>query len=204
MSDDTARVSEEAALRPYRGDILSLSDAQAEKLSARFGVNPKLLKQHVYTDNLRYVLPIYAPRGTTRGHTLRLPWGGTELGDKKAIAGVKSLTFQSEVGPLMSWYGPSTEQLPTILVEDQMSAIKISARLVRSVALLGTNLNTDKVAELQRYTRRVILALDADATSKAFDLARTWQHAFDYFRVVILTKDVKDMSHTEISYAFTI
>jgi DNA primase len=69
-----------------------------------------------------------------------------------------------------------------------------------AVALLGTGLNADKVREIQQVAQHlpVYIALDADATSQAFVLARKWGSAFMSCRVVVLDKDIKDMSDDEI------
>ena len=67
-----------------------------------------------------------------------------------------------------------------------------------AVALMGTALNAEKVAEIQSQHSRVIIALDADATRVAFQHARRWASAFESFRVVILQKDIKDMSQEEL------
>jgi hypothetical protein len=187
-------------LNTYTGDIAQLNEERVGSLAERFNLSGYVIRKHVFAsaEYQRYVLPIYTPRGTNRGYVLRTPWGqGTELFSGQTWdTSRKSLTFQSEEGPLLSWYRAVSPF--TVIVEDQISAIKANAAGYNSVALLGTSLNAEKVAEIQRYSPHVSIALDADATAQAFRHARKWQHAFESFRVVVLTKDLKDMKMEEV------
>jgi hypothetical protein len=111
----------------------------------------------------------------------------------------KSITYKSEAGPLLSWYRKPSDSV--VLVEDQISAMRVAQDVedVEAVALLGTALNAEKIQEIQSQHSRVIIALDADATRVAFQHARRWASAFESFRVVILTKDIKDCSPEELN-----
>jgi hypothetical protein len=158
------------------------------------------------------LLPIYTPDGRVRGHVARIPWLGTEF--PGASIQPKSITYKSEEGPLLSWYrgkpGDDTVDIESrsiyewpqrlVIVEDQISAMRVAQDKpgCDAVALLGTALNAEKISEIQAQHSRVIIALDADATRIAFQHARRWASAFESFRVVILTKDIKDLSKEEI------
>lgn len=194
-----------SALNPYTGAMIRLRAEQAERLAYRFDISVNQVFRHICCDGRKYVLHILDPVGKLRGHTRRIPWKGTELyvGQVWNVA-PKSTIFQSLPGPLLAWYG-GTEGRKTaevILVEDQISAIKLAQDGRIAVALLGTALNDDKIAELQRHASSVVLALDKDATSLAFKYARKYQHAFRNLRVVCLTKDVKDMALEEARATF--
>lgn len=101
--------------------------------------------------------------------------------------------------PMLSWTPTGDFYDGVWLVEDQISAWKLwDVASVRAVALLGTDLSAEKVAEIQKHANHVTIALDADATAKAFILARKWGAAFQSCRVWILTRDIKDMSAKDI------
>jgi DNA primase len=104
--------------------------------------------------------------------------------------------------PVLSWYGCNAGSV--VLVEDQISAIRVNQDTGHTAcALLGTGLNEEKVAEIQRYFRHVLLALDADATGQAFSMARKWGQAFESFRVVILDRDIKDSDVQTVQNLFS-
>jgi len=99
--------------------------------------------------------------------------------------------------PLQSWYLKRASADSLIVVEDQLSAIKLYSHGFSAVALLGVpgdgNIGADRVRELASWSRgEVIIALDADATDKAFEFARRWGMAFRKLRVAILERDLKD------------
>jgi DNA primase len=70
---------------------------------------------------------------------------------------------------------------------------------LRAVAILGTGVNAEKIAEIQKKSTHVLIALDADATGQAFAMARKWGNAFDTCRVIVLSKDIKDSSDEELA-----
>lgn len=76
-----------------------------------------------------------------------------------------------------------------ILVEDIISANKMH-KYFPTVALLGTNLNEEKLEYLfQNGIRHVIIALDNDATRKAIKLAKKFCISCS---ILPLRKDLKD------------
>ena len=106
--------------------------------------------------------------------------------------------FDGDVDPMLSWYpGAGEKRRPgVVIVEDQLSAMKVATRGIDSVALLGTHMNHQMVREMQRYGQSpYLLALDEDATERAFKLARTWGMGFSNFRVVVLYQDLKDVDN---------
>jgi DNA primase len=83
------------------------------------------------------------------------------------------------------------------LVESFLDAVRIS-EFGNAVALLGTNLNEAKVAELQKEFDTVHLCLDPDATMKAFKLYEKYSVFFRNFNVVTLSNDPKYLSSDEL------
>lgn len=196
---------QEERLTPYCGAVVSLTDDCGEALQRRFCISARLLRAHVHTGARCYVLPILDPKACRRGVVIRQPWEGTGSG----IPGTpKSQIFKEKHEPMIGWYAPTAHSVvagppnAVILVEDQMSAIKLADCGYLACALLGTSLNSEKISEIQSVSKHIVIALDSDATATAFKLARKWQAAFSSCRVVILTSDPKDMTREEIHQKF--
>lgn len=202
----------EVELRPYTGEILPLLDEDLVFFKARFELDKFAVAQHIKrSGDGRYVLPIHTPPNPyagDRGYVLRVPWDGAPLRPSRSFP--KADTYRSALGPVQSHYngsggvGPEYNKKPLVIVEDQLSAIKLAGNGYHSVALLGAptdKLGTyggqDRVAEIARRVSKsrindVIVALDSDATEEAFKFARKWGHAFNKLRVAILERDLKD------------
>ena len=58
-----------------------------------------------------------------------------------------------------------------ILVEDCASACAVS-HLYSGIALMGTSLPESYIPVLKKRFKKIIVALDRDATTKAFDIAK--------------------------------
>ena len=86
-----------------------------------------------------------------------------------------------------------------VIVEDCASACSLAGYL-SGIALLGTSLLESHIPTLRTYDRLVV-ALDKDATKKALDLVRRLQ-AIRPTSLVILDKDVKDMTDDERKHTF--
>jgi hypothetical protein len=81
-----------------------------------------------------------------------------------------------------------------VVVEDVPSAISIS-EWVSGYALLGTSLRERHITELSTY-RRVLVALDKDATDKALTMMRTLNSIVPT-EILILDKDLKTLGDQE-------
>lgn len=189
--------------RPYLGVFEPLTADDEQFFSNRF-----VLCKKDYAGMRRseghYMVPIVGPTGLTRGWIRRRPWAGSPLDLGLAPQLAKSLTYMNNDEPVLSWYSNyNVLSEATILVEDQISAMRIARDVpLRAVALLGVGLNEEKVAEIQRHERHVIIALDSDATGQAFAMARKWGQAFHSCRVVILDKDIKDCAIQTVQALF--
>ena len=99
-------------------------------------------------------------------------------------------------------YGNTTEPFlagtgdDLYLVEDAASACAVSEDYA-GVALMGTSLPTEYISTLQNKFDNIIVALDRDATSKAFDIARELGYR-SKTRVVMLEDDLKYFKPNEI------
>lgn len=134
----------------------------------------------------RVAMPIYGPGSTERGTSYRSYEGNSP----KAIIELKNA---SEVSA--SWYRWQRKAKTLVLVEDQVSAVKL-AEHTHSLALLGTHINEELADEIvnEKY-ERVVICLDNDATSKAIKLQLLWRHKIRGLCVHGLEFDIKDMTN---------
>ena len=134
-------------------------------------------------------MSVRSPKYMHRGWVLR---------DMRGVARSKALTYIDEGEVAQSWYRIN-HNAPTVVVEDIPSAVRVNMSGVNAVALLGTLVNEDKAIEIARYAPRpVVIALDQDATARAFQIARKFGLLWDHYRVLPLNKDFKDMTEDEI------
>lgn len=178
-------------LRPYMGDRVPLRQQNREQWLGRYGFVPPGARTVGYTtawEDTPYILPICDPRGGERG-VMEAVYG---LHKRRRI-------WKAKDEPMISWTPGGDFYDGVWVVEDQISALKLwEVASIRAVALLGTGLNAPVVAELQAHANNLTIALDADATAKAFMLARRWGAAFKTCQVQILTRDIKDMRPEDI------
>lgn len=120
----------------------------------------------------------------------------------------KTLTFTNQPH-VMAWfvtlppYLEEHEPAPLVIVEDIYSALRLWQGGINAVALLGTHLNEQRVAEIAKLVRhyphlKPKLALDYDAFGKAIGYSREFRHLLR-LEVVKLTKDIKDLNEDEFN-----
>lgn len=175
----------------YRGDRVLPREGDRRRFYAQFGFQPDFCYFPGYThpaDELHLILPIRRADGSDRGV-------------QTAVYGARKerKTYKQADEPMIHWTHTADHYDGVWLVEDIISAEKLHKTCsVRAVALLGTHLSTDAAAEISRETGNITIALDADATVKAFEMARRWGPSFVSCRVQVLKQDIKDMSRQEI------
>lgn len=174
-------------LRPYRADTypICMYPNVLEAFKRKYGFDGQGILTCSWGD-APLIIPIFCPRGNIRGHVEKR---GLFPGEQKL-----NRIWKAKEEPMLSWTRHNGYEFDSvILVEDQISALKYAAFTgMRAVALLGTNLTIQAVAEIQRNAKHVTIALDADATAKAFRIARRWGAAFSSCQVKILDKDIKN------------
>lgn len=196
--------SRSSRVKPYTGALHTLDLADISWLSERFELNPQAFGAMRKSEG-RYFLPVNSPEGTRRGWIARKPWDGAPI--DRGLAMQKVVTYLDTDEACLSWYPRLGKgvRYGTVLVEDQMSALKLQYSTYHhdAVALLGTGINEEKVEEIQRHAKHVLIALDADATGQAFAMARKWGQAFETCRVIILKHDIKDTDAATIKKIFS-
>lgn len=175
-----------------------LSAATAGLLAAKFGIPIKDFRlagcgwtgESAGNYGRRVSYPIFGPDSRKRGENYRSYEQGVK--PKSLI----KLFYEDAVAS--SWYKWKRKSTTLVLVEDQVSAIKV-APFHHSLALLGTNLSEAKVLEIlyaDKYDR-IYLALDNDATMEAIKTQLKWRDRMPNMMVLGLQKDIKDMDNKD-------
>lgn len=190
---------ERRKLRPFTGSRHCLTVDDVEYFAERFGIDELTVTSYIgVTDRNEYLLDIIDPYERTRGYIVRQPtWGGQPQPPRSGSVDPsmpKALTYMHADGPCMGWYAGVGRPRTVALVEDQLSAMRAMQAGVTGVALLGTHVDAGKAREVAQFRpTEVIVALDADATAQAFQIARKWGLAWPRCRVALLERDLKDM-----------
>jgi hypothetical protein len=178
-----------------------LNAATIKFLASKFRVPESSLRlaelawtgDHAGRDGRRISYPIFGPDFTKRGENYRSYQGGVpkcmiHLGTEDAVSS--------------SWYKFRRASKTLVIVEDQMSAIKL-APYVHALALLGTNLSEAKVNEIpktgpDKYDN-IYLCFDNDAIGTAVKTQLDWVSVLPNMRILGLQKDIKDMTDDEFT-----
>ena len=123
-------------------------------------------------------------------------------GRREYVSIPKTLNYIHDNETPLSWYYRDNSRRKAsnvlVLVEDIPSALRLNP-YVDSVALLGTGFGADKQKEIRSgMYDRVYLALDEDATSKAFRYRKQCQLYLPNMRVMALPQDFKNMTPEQI------
>lgn len=171
----------------------AITKATAKFLAARYGLTDEAVEYASirWTGDgpghyeRRLSFPIFRPSGKQRGTNYR----SYEGAKPKALIRLNSA---DEVG--LAWYRYLRKSDTLVLVEDQVSAIRL-APYVDACALLGTHISDAKADEIiQQKYKRVFLSLDADATSTAIKMQLLWRNRIKNMYVLGIHKDIKDMN----------
>lgn len=153
------------------------------------------------------VIPTYNQDGVQQGLELK-------RGHKYTVS--KSYVYHGNTADGLAWFNVRPEyKVPDalllgahmkkeffdnslLIVEDVMSAIKANA-FINTLALMGTSMNAEQAQKIaDAGYDKVLIALDADASSKAVKLASRYRTLLP-MRVVLLEKDIKDMHYGAVA-----
>jgi hypothetical protein len=175
---------------PYLGEIVPLDVEQGACLG--FSIDNFLTARPMWSlGTERIAFPILSPKGSRRGWVLRAYDGRTP----------KALTYLNSDELRLSHYQKGKDKI-AVIVEDIPSAVK-AAKYMSAVALLGTSMDEDAIAELQANYDDIIIALDKDATRQAIALQRRVALRFNRVDVVLLPMDLKDMEEKDLCQFLT-
>tara|TARA_R110002012_G_scaffold93494_1_gene226670 strand:+ start:155 stop:946 length:792 start_codon:yes stop_codon:yes gene_type:complete len=116
--------------------------------------------------------------------------------DSHKIIGGVGRAMRADIVP--KWYVYGRKDYPyicgegdvAVVVEDCASACAVSSNFA-GVALMGTSLSDSFIPVIQKKFKEVIVALDRDATTKSYDIAKSLESAKVKTRVAILKDDLK-------------
>jgi len=122
--------------------------------------------------------------------------------EKEKIMGAVGRALNSKVYP--KWYMYSGKTYPftcgnsdtAVLVEDCASACAVSS-VYTGVALMGTSLPETYIPILKKKYKKIIIALDRDATTKSFDISEKLNYYVET-KVKILEDDLKYYNEKQI------
>ena len=182
--------SQESRPAPYSGRLYAPDEGWEAYLKEVVGLTRADISRADLriTDSGRVAFPILGPIGKRRGWVLR-SYSGAEP---------KALNHMETDEPPVSYYFRSTGARgdTVLVVEDIPSALRAST-LMDACAACGIP-GAAVVGEVAALYRHVVWALDADATASALDLHRQHALRFESSRVLVLPKDLKDMTDEEI------
>ena len=122
--------------------------------------------------------------------------------EKEKVKGAVGRGLNSQVYPKWFMYGNKTHPFICgandvgVLVEDCASACAVS-HLYSGIALMGTSLPDSYIPVLKEKFKKIIVALDRDATTKAFDISNQLRYYMDS-EVKILEDDLKYYDEQQI------
>lgn len=187
----------------FRYDTRTLKRSELNFFWEEYEVGTKELQTNavVFCQELgRVVFPCFTQEGWIWGYNARYY---RELAPENHPVKSKSILYvESETVPRVSWARGrfSDSDGPLVLVEDHMSAIKLSLD-VEAIALLGTNIPEDLWPLISK--RNVILALDNDATKKSISAVQQAAMKVKSIRCLALRKDIKNQTDKEYQATLT-
>ena len=126
--------------------------------------------------------------------------------EKEKVKGAIGRGLNAQVYPKWFIYGEKSYPFVCgdsdigILVEDCASACAVS-NLYSGIALMGTSLPDSYIPVLKKKFKKVIVALDRDATAKAFDISNQLRYYVES-EVKILEDDLKYYNESKIKELF--
>lgn len=177
-------------ITPFTGELSDLPPEWVSWLSNKYHTSPGVWGEwgaRFAPEECRVAYPIRNPLGVRRGWVLRAYDGSSP----------KSLTRMDVDEPHLAWFHSYPDSPMVLVVEDWVSAMRAS-RYANTVALLGTGCNEDYAQEIAAHKRRVVWALDADATQQSLRLEKKYRLFFDSSMALLLGKDFKDESEEEL------
>jgi hypothetical protein len=182
----------------FRKATTNLSKEQTEFLQGRFTLTDNELQNAAIRwcpTTFSYIVPIYDHNGYKVGVIDRSWTGRVPKTVNHWNSDAANLYFPRPLHAVK-------EETPVVIVEDFLSAIKVN-RIHPCVALLGTNLGLAEATLLRSISKKLVIALDPDATSKALKLSKQYSLLFDRVSVLALDKDPKDMDGAQLRNWFS-
>jgi hypothetical protein len=193
----------------FTGETRKLNEEDAELLRGKYGLTKDDERWFGYTIDLsdivqggppRLLVPIVSQRGERIGYESKRIFDSKNGRDGSFFySNFKSMSYREFDAPWMGWfYQPNLAgDNKVLIVEDVISAMRAS-HVIPTVALLGTGLNAEKMQDIVKITDKIILALDKDATDKAYVYKERWRFIAPNMQVINLDMDLKYLLNWEI------
>lgn len=174
-----------------------LGEGHSDFLALAYGLKPRYLNQKgvKYAPRIgRIMVPLTDAENEQWGW-----WGKTTRDEKPKVLlwterKAPKLFYASKPSPRRYFSTPRA-----ILVEDCLSALKVSQLGYCGVALLGTHLADNELADLHTYFDRVSIFLDPDAKGKALRMAKEIGLFFKEVDLITADADPKDLQTKELT-----
>lgn len=176
--------------KKFDGPTYPLTDKERAFIFTAWGITRPRYWYHTEQYGGRIAMSVRSPLYKARGWVLR---------DLEGKARVKALTYVWEEEVPLSWYKDGSPSMKgTLIVEDIPSAVRAST-YIDAVALLGTGCGLDRAREIGKHGQRpIIVALDQDATTAAFDMVARWGLSWGQAKVLPLKEDLKDLQERDL------
>ena len=116
----------------------------------------------------------------------------------RRFRGKAKWTSHGNLNDLTHILGDHDDQSPIVLVEDIVSAIRVS-RTCRAMPIFGSHVNTQKIHRLRFLTKRLVIWLDSDKYAEAIKTAGRAE-MFD-FSVKVVYTELDPKEHSDITIA---
>ena len=177
----------------YTGTPKELGEQWSAYLVQRFGLSKEETDWAGWQEDTNsgdLNCPIFDSKAVRIGtHTRKFPQSGNALAPK-------ARTYFTGLNGGPAWFQRHGNLSPIVVVEDVISALKVS-RHFTAVALLGTHLSTESLLSISSTRAEIILALDKDATNKAFGYQKKYG-LYAPIKVAVLERDLKVCDDEEI------
>lgn len=197
ISDNSAETGKSFTPRLHTAQTRELGAEWAAELLDLYGLRREEAvgaEWRVELGSGNLVVPVRSPNGVARGVEVR-----RSKVQVPHVSSPKTESYRVLDEPWLGWFR-TIETGPVVLVEDAISALKIS-RHFQVACLHGSHITLEMLLEILEITgvkQEIVLALDRDATSKALKFIVEWRFLAPNFRAVPLSKDLKYSNDLEI------
>jgi len=173
--------------------VEALDENQVRWFREKFGISPD---EHVYwvPSKDMYAFKILGPLGQHRGWQLR-SFQPTSL--------IKCTNYNHRAEPFMHWFFPQKAEMGgVVVVEDYISARKVSLCGVAACCLNGTHIDFERAYEIAGYCEDfVVLALDRGTMPQMITYRQRYEPLFGSTEIWQLDLDLKYVSRKRIREA---
>lgn len=197
---------EEAVARPLTAVYVNLPASQEAEFEEEFGFTPDRALVKWVPDGGYYAHYVKGLAQSFRGwHLRRYSWQGVPEDGRPRADNYRTLTSAPFICHYPRLGGPAYQvNNGVVVVEDCVSALKLSLAGISAVALLGTVLNLDRVYDIlaAQGGSKIIMALDKGTRDLQLRYKEQYSFLFDSWTQWTLDKDLKYVDTQRILDAY--